>query len=104
MISRRIALFLISASLAFGSVAIRAETAPDALIKQVSTEVLDAVKADKSIKAGDVQKIIALHPRLRLIDAALSRMDAGTYGACVDCGDDIPIERLEALRHLKKVV
>jgi phospholipid transport system substrate-binding protein len=34
--------------------------APDALIKQVSTDVLDSVKADKSIKAGDVQKIIAL--------------------------------------------
>ena len=31
----------------------RAETAPDALIKQVSTDVLDAVKADKTIQAGD---------------------------------------------------
>ncbi|MBC7715965.1 MAG: hypothetical protein H7143_03450, partial [Pseudorhodobacter sp.] len=38
----------------------QAETAPDALIKQVSTDVLDAVKADKSIQAGDVQKVVAL--------------------------------------------
>ena len=34
--------------------------APDALIKEVSTDVLDAVRADKSIKQGDVGKVIAL--------------------------------------------
>ncbi|MBU8900477.1 TraR/DksA family transcriptional regulator [Corallococcus sp. H22C18031201] len=32
-----------------------------------------------------------------LIDAALRRMDMGVFGTCVDCGADIPIERLEAL-------
>ena len=30
------------------------------------------------------------------IDAALGRIDAGTYGTCVDCGQEIPRERLEA--------
>lgn len=34
---------------------------------------------------------------LRLIDGALQRMDANVYGECVECGDDIPLERLEAL-------
>jgi len=34
---------------------------------------------------------------LRLIDAALARLDAGTYGECLDCGEPIPRERLEAL-------
>ena len=29
------------------------------------------------------------------IDAALARLDAGTYGRCVSCGADIPEERLE---------
>lgn len=29
------------------------------------------------------------------IDAALARIDAGTYGRCVSCGIDIPGERLE---------
>lgn len=33
---------------------------------------------------------------LRMIDAALQRISAGTYGKCVDCGRDIPIERLRA--------
>jgi len=31
------------------------------------------------------------------IDAALSRMEAGTYGICVDCGAPISLERLRAL-------
>ena len=34
---------------------------------------------------------------LRMIDAALQRMDESTYGECIDCGEDIPLERLEAL-------
>ncbi len=28
------------------------------------------------------------------IDDALARLDAGTYGVCARCGDDIPLERL----------
>ena len=34
---------------------------------------------------------------IMLIDAALRRMDTGVFGDCVDCGFEIPIERLEAL-------
>ncbi|MFY1828547.1 TraR/DksA family transcriptional regulator [Myxococcus fulvus] len=32
-----------------------------------------------------------------LIDAALRRMDMGVFGECVDCGQEISKERLEAL-------
>jgi RNA polymerase-binding transcription factor len=32
-----------------------------------------------------------------LIDAALRRMEEGEYGECIDCGQEIPIERLRAL-------
>jgi RNA polymerase-binding transcription factor len=31
------------------------------------------------------------------IDAALKRIDVGTYGVCVNCGAQIPPERLEAM-------
>lgn len=31
------------------------------------------------------------------IDEALERIDAGTYGTCVNCGMPIPPERLEAV-------
>ncbi|KNZ32573.1 MAG: hypothetical protein AD742_10830 [Methylibium sp. NZG] len=50
-----------AAALAVACVGAQAQAkAPDVLIKEVSTDVLDAVKADKSIQAGDVQKVIAL--------------------------------------------
>ena len=37
-----------------------AETAPDALVRQISGDVIETAKADKSIQAGDVAKIIVL--------------------------------------------
>lgn len=33
---------------------------------------------------------------LRMIDSALQRITAGTYGECIDCGQSIPIARLQA--------
>ena len=33
---------------------------------------------------------------IRAIDLALKRIDAGAYGACMDCGTEIPLERLQA--------
>jgi RNA polymerase-binding protein DksA len=30
------------------------------------------------------------------IDSALRRIDDGTYGTCVNCGQEIPVQRLEA--------
>ncbi|RCX10021.1 TraR/DksA family transcriptional regulator [Extensimonas vulgaris] len=34
--------------------------------------------------------------RLANIAAALERIASGTYGQCIDCGDEIPIARLQA--------
>ncbi len=34
--------------------------------------------------------------QIRLIDAALERIKAGSYGQCLDCGDEIPAARLHA--------
>ena len=31
------------------------------------------------------------------IDAALKRIEEGTYGICTNCGKEIPVDRLEAL-------
>ena len=36
------------------------QQAPDALVKQISTEVLESAKADKSVQSGDMKKISAL--------------------------------------------
>jgi DnaK suppressor protein len=32
---------------------------------------------------------------IEAIDAALARLEAGTYGQCISCGTGIPVERLE---------
>lgn len=40
--------------------------------------------------------IEASRQRLHAIDAALERVEDGTYGTCVRCGQSIPVERLEA--------
>ena len=38
-----------------------------------------------------------LEARLKRIGDAIGRIDQGTYGRCVVCGESIPDERLEAL-------
>ena len=38
------------------------------------------------------------------IRGALARLDAGTYGRCVHCGDTIPTARLEAVPHAASCV
>jgi DnaK suppressor protein len=47
------------------------------------------------------QRDLALrdHNRAHLadVDAALARLDAGTYGRCTSCGHEVAAERLEAL-------
>jgi phospholipid transport system substrate-binding protein len=40
--------------------ALAADEAPDAFIKRITTETLDIIKADKSLRNGDVAKIIQL--------------------------------------------
>lgn len=57
----RISGWLAAAVLAVAAAGAHAQAkAPDALIKEVSTDVLEAVKADKTIRAGDIRKVIAL--------------------------------------------
>lgn len=48
--------------------------------------------------ARDLEFALDEHETAELaqIDAALQRMAAGTYGQCLDCGDDIPLARLQA--------
>ena len=62
MLPKRFMPWLLAATLGVTATFAQAQAAkaPDALIKEVSTDVLDAVKADKSIKQGDVQKVITL--------------------------------------------
>lgn len=39
---------------------------------------------------------------LREVEAALRRMDEGSYGLCISCGEPLPIERLEILPQIAR--
>ncbi len=83
MLSNRITSWLATAALLLGvgtAQAADAVKAPDQLIKEVSTDVLDAVKADKSIQAGDVQKVIALVDAKVMPYVNFQRMTASAVG------------------------
>ena len=58
----------------------QAQTAPDEMIRQMSVEVIDAVKADKAIQAGDVAKIIALVDTKVMPHVNFQRMTASAVG------------------------
>lgn len=45
------------------------------------------------------QQGVAEQAEMAAIKAALQRIDDGTYGECVRCGDDIEAERLALLPH-----
>ena len=82
MTTTRIAAWLSVAALSLGCAFAQAQTAkaPDALIKEVSTDVLDAVRDDKSIKDGDVQKVIALVDAKVMPHVNFQRMTASAVG------------------------
>ena len=58
----------------------QAASAPDALVRQISTEVIDTVKADKDIQAGNLNKIIALVDAKDMPHVNFQRMTAIAVG------------------------
>lgn len=72
---------------AFGALALglarpayAAEEAPDALIQRVTTDVLSQIRADKSIRAGDMSKIMQLVNDQVMPNIDFQRMTAATVG------------------------
>ncbi|MEO7056481.1 MAG: ABC transporter substrate-binding protein [Caldimonas sp.] len=82
MITRRMLGLLAGAALTLAAVGAHAQAAkaPDALIKEVSTDVLDAVKADKTIQAGDVRKVTALVDQKVIPYVDFQRMTSSAVG------------------------
>ena len=82
MLSRRMLGRLAVATLSLAALGAQAQAAkaPDALIKEVSSDVLDAVKADKTIQAGDVRRVTALVDQKVLPYVDFQRMTASAVG------------------------
>ena len=60
--------------------AARAQETPDALVMRISTDVIDAVKADKAIQSGDVARIVALVDAKVMPSVNFKRMTASAVG------------------------
>ena len=56
------------------------DEAPDALIKRLSVDVLDSIKSDKAIRAGDITKVVALVDAKILPNLDFQRMTASSVG------------------------
>jgi phospholipid transport system substrate-binding protein len=80
MLKRFLSTALLLPGLMFAPLAARAAQAPDQMIQQVSTEVIEAIKADKAIQAGDLQKIRALVDSKVMPHVDFERMTASTVG------------------------
>ena len=66
---------------AFAAPMVHAEDeAPDALIKRLSTDVLETIKNDKAIRAGDMTKVVALVDSRIMPNVNFQRMTASAVG------------------------
>ncbi len=63
-----------------GAAMAQAPEAPDALIKRLSSEVLDTIKTDKGIQSGDTSKVIALVDSKIMPNVNFARMTASAVG------------------------
>jgi phospholipid transport system substrate-binding protein len=72
--------FALALALSTSSLVALAETAPDAFVLKLSTEVVEAVKADKAIQSGDVSRIRMLVDTKILPSVNLQRMVVKSVG------------------------
>lgn len=77
-----------------------------ARLEQIKDELDDPLPKDWEDQATaeeDDEVLISLgsagQGEIAMIRSALKRIDAGTYGICVNCGDEIAPERLAILPH-----
>ncbi|GAA4423323.1 ABC transporter substrate-binding protein [Acidovorax lacteus] len=70
----------LAAAWCLGPVTAHADETPDALVRRLSTEVLDAVRADKAVQGGDIGRVIALVDRMVMPHVNFRRMTAAAVG------------------------
>ena len=71
---------LLTVTLGFSGAAQAADEAPDALIKRLSVDVLEAIKSDKAMRSGDLVKVVALVDARIMPNVDFQRMTASAVG------------------------
>lgn len=74
-----------------GGVISRAEAAANHFGSSEDSSAQLATERDLEFALGERELV-----ELNVIDAAMQRIAAGTYGECTDCGVEIPVARLTA--------
>ena len=76
----------------------------DARVHKIEDRLDDPVSKDWEDQAVEREDIEVLEDlgnaglkEMELVRAALGRIDDGSYGTCLKCGDDISMERLKAV-------
>ncbi|MBS0451189.1 MAG: ABC transporter substrate-binding protein [Proteobacteria bacterium] len=71
---------LVGAAIGLAPLARAADEAPDVLVKRLTVDMLQSLKTDKSIKAGDLQKIMQLVDAKVMPNVNFQRMTASAVG------------------------
>lgn len=95
MLKKMVCAGVMSIGLAAASVAV-AMTGPDALVRQISTEVIDTVKSDAAIQGGDVARIVTLVDTKVLPHVNFQRMTSSAVGRFWRTATPEQKERLQA--------
>jgi len=74
-----------------GGVLGRAQAAADHFERREDSSAQVATERELEFAIGERET-----HELAMIDAALARVEAGTYGECIGCGTHIPAQRLQA--------
>lgn len=80
IINRVMTILAIAGSAMAFSPVVSAEEAPDALVKRISQEVIDAAKNDKDIRSGNTKKVVELVEQKVLPHVDFQRMTALAAG------------------------
>jgi phospholipid transport system substrate-binding protein len=80
MLKSRWTSLIAAAALVLVTAFAQAQTAPDAWIKQISGDVIETVKSDKAIQAGDTKKILTLVDAKILPNVNFLRMTSSAVG------------------------
>jgi phospholipid transport system substrate-binding protein len=76
----QLAAVLFSAAMLMAPAVHASDEAPDVLIKRLSSDVLDKIKADKTVQAGDMTKVMALVDSQIMPNVNFTRMTAAAVG------------------------
>ena len=76
----QLAALLVSSLMLAAPAAYAQEETPDALIKRLSVDILDKIKSDKTVQAGDMTKVMALVDSQVMPNVNFTRMTAAAVG------------------------